>query len=131
MSLILGTTLYLCGQAAIVSGLPGGLIFCGARWILKRGGRPARIVLTLLLPVLGAGIAYGILRLSGLILFPDDNTYSSNFFDASWRDDGIALMLVYGGPFTGIAAALWAGRRAERQRREEDTSNVKQPDGAG
>ena len=131
MRLILELLFYLFIYGAILAGLPGMLAFGVARWCSGRFGRPAQVVLTLALAALGIGLVYGLLRLSGAVLLPGDNTSSYNFFDASWRDDGIDRILLCGGPFVGIAAALWAGQRAERQQREEATSNGKQPDGAG
>lgn len=128
---IMGLLFYLFIYGMILAGLPGMLIFGVARWFSGHFGRFARSVLTLGLTALGVGLAYGLLRLSGAVLLPGDNTYSFNFFDASWRDDGIALILMYGGPFAGIAAALWAGQRAEGNRREEDRNHGKQPDRAG
>ena len=62
---------------------------------------------------LGAGIAYGLLRLTGLIRFPGDNTYSINYLNASWRDDGARVLVACCGPFAGILVALrsfWARR---------------------
>ena len=44
------------------------------------------------------------------------NTWSVNLFDASWRDDGIRLLLNCGVSLSGTAAALLRERRG-RQRR--------------
>ena len=82
-------------------------------------------MLTLALAALGAGVAYGLLRLGGVVLLPDDNTYSTNFFNASWRDEGVFLLLAFGGPLAGIAAALLS---KPAQKREEDMNHGKQPD---
>ena len=125
---ILEMLFFLFIYGFILAGLPGMLAFGVARWFSGRGGRIARVVLLLALAALGVGVAYGVLRLGGLIRFPYDHMRSTNFFDVSWRDDGVRRILLCGGPFTGIAAALAA---TPAQRREEDRDDGKQPDGAG
>ena len=45
-------------------------------------------------------------RLTGIIVYPGDHTWSVDFFDASWRDDGVRFLVLFGGTFAGTAAAL-------------------------
>ncbi len=97
--------------------LPGmmlGLVCCrAAGWCLGRRQRALSVLVWLVLAALAAGTVYGLLRLLGIILLPGDNTWSVNFFDASWRDDGIRFLLNCGVPAAGIAAALVRGEREE------------------
>ena len=65
----------------------------------------------LALAVLGLGTLYGLLRLTGVLVFPGDHTWSVDFFDASWRDDGVRFLVPFGGGFAGTAAALFPGRK--------------------
>ena len=76
------------------------------RLLLRRFGRTAQVVCVLALVVLGVGILYGFLRFSGLILFPNDHTISSHWFDASWRDDGFRYWYSCGTFAAAILAAL-------------------------
>ena len=79
--------------------------FRAAEWCLNKRRRALQIALWLLLTAMAMGIVYGLLRLTGAVLFPGDNTYSVNFFDASWRDDGARVLLACGAPFVAISAA--------------------------
>lgn len=91
-----------------------GLVCCrAAGWCLGRRQRALSVLVWLVLAALAAGTVYGLLRLLGIILLPGDNTWSVNFFDASWRDDGIRFLLNCGVPAAGIAAALVRGEREE------------------
>lgn len=83
------------------------VFYQASRWCLNKR---RKVLVLLALAVLGAGAVYGLLRLTGVIILPSDNTWSVNFFDASWRDDGVRLLILCGGPFAG-AAALMAGRK--------------------
>ena len=65
----------------------------------------------LALAALGIGTAYGLLRWTGIVVFPSDHTWSADFFDASWRDDGVQFLVLCGGPFAGISAALLGKRK--------------------
>ncbi len=89
-----------------VASMPGVICFRAGEWCLDRRRRGRRSLVFLALAVLGAGTAYGLLRLMGIIVLPGDNTYSVNFFDASWRDDGVRWVVACGGSFAGAALAL-------------------------
>ena len=89
--------------------IPAALSWRTTEWCLER--RDLRSAVLPVLAVLGVGTAYGLLRLTGAVILPGDNTYSFNFFDASWRDDGVRLLLIWGAPFAGTAFALIRRRR--------------------
>ena len=72
-------------------------------WCLNRR---LNILVYLALVILGVGTVYGLLRLTGIIVYPGDHTWSVDFFDASWRDDGVRFLVLFGGTFAGTAAAL-------------------------
>ena len=96
--------------------LPLGMVaFVLAYRCLKRGWRGTRILCFLVLVGLAGGMAYGILRFSGTMMFPEDNTISFNWFGASWRDEGFKY--VYGcATFSiGIAAALYATNKQTKR----------------
>ena len=109
---MLSLLLYWLASFVIFSpflGFPAFLLF---RWCLRQNHWFFRglVSVAALACVLGCG--YGVLRLTGAIILPGDNTYSFNFFDTTWRDDGAGLLLVYGGFIISIAAALVSARRA-------------------
>ncbi|MDY3281597.1 hypothetical protein [Dysosmobacter sp.] len=85
-----------------------GISFGIAQWILERYGfgKPFKVAFLLLSLVLTAGMLYGILRYCGIILFPNDNSGSWNWFDSSYRDDGFRHIARCGSVFAGIAAAV-------------------------
>ena len=91
----------------------GMVSYRGALWCLERRSAARRLVLVLVLVAAAAGTGYGLLRLSGLLLLPGDNTWSVNTFDASWRDGGVRYLQVFAGPLGGGAAALLSRRKAE------------------
>lgn len=82
------------------------VVYRAAGWCLNRGWRTLRFLFWLVLAALAAGTVYGLLRLTGIVLLPDDNTWSVNWLEASWRDDGFRILLHCGAPLAGIAAAL-------------------------
>ena len=84
------------------------VFYRASQWCLDRR---LKILVHLALAVLGVGAAYGLLRLTGAIVFPSDNTWSINFLNASWRDDGVRLLVPFGGAFAGTAAALAVRRK--------------------
>ena len=91
----------------VVAGVMAAIVVCrAAGWCLDRRRRVLRLLIWLILAALAGGTVYGLLRMAGIVRLSGDNTYSVNLFDASWRDDGARLLLLCGGPFTGIAAAL-------------------------
>ena len=91
-----------------LASMPAIVFYRAAEWCLRRRLRaPAYLVLA----VLGLGTLYGLLRLTGVLVFPGDHTWSVDFFDASWRDDGVRFLVPFGGGFAGTAAALFPGRK--------------------
>ena len=103
--------LLLLAGIALVPLMVGIVCFRGAVWCLERRSAAGRLVLAAVMAAAAAGAGYGLLRLSGLLIFPRDNTYSVNFFDASWRDEGIGFLQLFGGPLGGGIAALISRRR--------------------
>ena len=90
----------------LVVSLPLGLAtFCFSRWIMERS-RVLQIACTALLFLLAVGMVYGVLRFSGTIRFPNDNTVSFNWFGTSWRDDGFKYVYGCSTFAAGLAAAL-------------------------
>ena len=96
MILIIGFLLLAAALLAIVA-------FRISGWCLNRR---LSFLVYLALAVLGLGTLYGLLRLTGVLVFPGDHTWSVDFFDASWRDDGVRFLVLFGGTFAGTAAAL-------------------------
>ena len=98
---------FLTSLIGLPIALPLGMATFGViRCCLKRYERTVRFVCVLVLLALVVGMAYGFLRFSGMILFPNDNTISFNWFSASWRDDGFRYLYGCSTFAVGIAAAL-------------------------
>ena len=66
------------------------LTFAFVRWCVK--WKTGRIFCGIVLLGLSAGLIYGLLRATGVILYPDDNYMSWNDFDSSFRTEGILLV---------------------------------------
>ena len=90
--------------------MAGFVCFRAALWGMERWGVVKYLVWVVVLAA-AAGTVYGLLRLSGLLLLPGDNTISFNEFDASWRDDGACFLQTSTGPLIGGAAALVLHRK--------------------
>ena len=93
----------IIGFLVLAAALLSIFAFHISAWCLNRR---LNIPVYLALAALGAGTVYGLLRLSGVIVFPSDHTWSVDFFDASWRDDGVRFLVLFGGTFAGTATAL-------------------------
>ena len=93
----------IIGFLVLAAALLSIFAFHISAWCLNRR---LNILVYLVLAALGAGTVYGLLRLSGVIVFPSDHTWSVDFFDASWRDDGVRFLVLFGGTFAGTAVAL-------------------------
>ena len=91
----------------------GMLTFAAARRCLKKGWRKLCV---LVLGILAVGIGYGALRFGGVIVFPGDNGYSANWFDASYRDDGFRYIYGCGTFAAGIAAAFRSKKKAAEKK---------------
>ena len=109
---MLSLLLYWLAHFVIFFPFLGFPAFLLARWCLRRNHWLFRGLVLAAMAVCLLGCGYGVLRLTGAVILPGDNTYSFNFLDATWRDHGAALLLVYGGFLTSIAAALVSARRA-------------------
>ena len=59
------------------------------RWCVK--WKAGRVLCGIVLLGLSAGLIYGLLRAAGMLLYPDDNYMSWNFFDSSFRTEGVQL----------------------------------------
>lgn len=79
--------------------------FAFVRWCVK--WKAGRIFCGIVLLELSAGLIYGLLRATGLILYPDDKARSYYFFDTSFRTVGIKLAVPC---VLELAAVLSAGR---------------------
>ena len=90
--------------------IPASVCFRIAEWCLRRR---LWVLVCLALAVLGAGTVYGLLRLTGAVILPDDHAWSMDFFDASWRDDGVRLLML--SPFAGATAAALPARNRKRR----------------
>lgn len=105
--------------------LPFGLFIGGASFLLSKGllkfRHPAIAAITKLVILLASfaatiGLVYGLLRFNGVITFPTDNFVSWNWFDASYRDEGFALMYFCCSALIGISSAIlvkWNARMSE------------------
>lgn len=92
--------------------LCGILCFAAAQWSLQwKCKMIGRACVLLCLAAMAAGIMYGVLRFSGIILFADDLERSTCWFGSSWRDDGFGYMYGCGPVFAGATAALFFRRR--------------------
>ena len=96
------------GFLFLIAALLGVVAFRISAWCLNRR---LNSLVYLALAVLCAGTVYGLLRLTRTIVFPGDHTWSVDFFDASWRDDGVRFLVPFGGAFAGTAAALLSHRK--------------------
>lgn len=86
----------------------GGFSFFLALWFLRQQTfcNFIRIALLISLLVFAVGMLYGVLRFSGLIVFPEDNFNSYNWFDSSYRDNGFKYIYSCGSMIVGIVAAF-------------------------
>ena len=100
----------IIGFLVLAAALLSIFAFHISAWCLNRR---LNILVYLVLAALGAGTVYGLLRLSGVIVFPSDHTWSVDFFDASWRDDGVRFLVLFGGTFAGTAVALLPRRQRD------------------
>lgn len=64
----------------------------------------ATIFLCILLSA--AGIIYGVLRFSGVLLYASDNSSSCNWFDESFQDEGFQYIYLCATVLVGIGTAL-------------------------
>lgn len=97
--------------------LPCGILcFAAARWGLERKGprirQIVRVCLLIGLALLAAGMAYGLLRYCGVLVFPDDDPSSIHLFNSSGGDEGFQYLYMCGTVFLGILAALRQERAA-------------------
>lgn len=96
----------------------GILCFAATRWGLQRKGprlrRIVRVCLLIGLAILTVGLAYGLMRYCGVLVFPDDDFSSVHMFDSSGGDEGFRYLYVCGTVFLGILAALRQERAAHR-----------------
>ena len=94
----------------------GILCFAAARWGLQRRTlrfrRGVRVCLLIGLALLAAGMAYGLLRYCGVLVFPDDDPSSIHLFNSSGGDEGFQYLYMCGTVFLGILAALRQERAA-------------------
>ena len=92
------------------------LCFAAARWGLQRKTlhfrRGVRVCLLIGLALLAAGMAYGLLRYCGVLVFPDDDPSSIHLFNSSGGDEGFQYLYMCGTVFLGILAALRQERAA-------------------
>lgn len=97
--------------------IPCGLAcFAAAQWSFRLKSPAAQRVvrggLWVCLAALAAGIVYGLLRFSGAVIFPEDNCFSCNWFNTSWRDEGFRYLYCCAVVLCGIGVA-W--RREKRR----------------
>ena len=98
--------------------LIGWVCFCYAKLLLVFK-HPAMAVIAKLAVGLASfaalvSLTSGILRWSGVIMFPTDNGISWNWFGASWRDDGFEYIHPCSCVLIGIALAVLVERKARR-----------------
>lgn len=109
---ILSLLPYLLFQFGIFYLLFGFPAFLLVRWCLRRNCWLLRGLVFVAITACVLVCVYGVLRLTGAVILPGDNTYSFNTFDATWRDHGAGLIVVYGVFLTSITAAMVSVRRA-------------------
>lgn len=87
---------------------PGGIGLLAGRWCLVR--RLERLYV--LLAVLSAlGTIYGLLRLTGLLLFDTDHRSSFLFWGSTWREVGIRWLFLSVPSLAGLLTVFWVRRR--------------------
>jgi hypothetical protein len=95
----------------------GMLCFIVTRWSLRRKNRIMRRILNtgilFSFMISAAGIVYGILRFSGILIFAKDNTVSYNWFDASYRDEGFKYIYSCGVLFLSLVIAGLSQRSSQ------------------
>lgn len=96
--------LYLLFQYGLFFLFLGFPAFLAVRWCLGQNYWILRGLIAVAMAVCVLGCVFGVLRLTGVVILPGDNTYSTNNFDATWRDHGAALLLTCGGFLISIAA---------------------------
>lgn len=105
------TTLFL----VFFQGLPfvlllGFPLFLASRWCLKRKNHSLRTAFRVLawaaLAVCVLMCVYGLLRVTGAVILPEDHTHTATFYDAAWQEEGIAVLIIYGSLLGALAAAL-------------------------
>ena len=94
---------------AAIAVIPAMVGFGAARWCLKRRWRP---LVVLAAAALGVVAIYGLLRLTGAVVFPTDQNSSMFWFGYSCRDDGFHYLYWYGALLTGAVVALAGEKRA-------------------
>ncbi|MCI8869273.1 MAG: hypothetical protein HFF39_01825 [Lawsonibacter sp.] len=69
--------------------------------------RLGKVLCLFALAALGAGAVYGLLRASGVILYPDDRTWSAFFHDSSNREEGFGLAAPCLLALAAVLPAVW------------------------
>ena len=87
----------------------GVVTFAFVRWCVK--WKAGRIFCGIVLLGFSAGLIYGLLRATGVILYPDDKARSYYFFDTSFRTEGIKLATPCALELAVILAAARSGIR--------------------
>ena len=108
--------------------LIGWVCFCYAKLLLMFKHPAIAVIAKLVLGLTSlaaiAGLTYGLLRWSGVIMFPTDNGISWNWFDGSWRDDGFNFIHPCSCVLIGIALAVLTKRNAHRAEAENQGAST-------
>ena len=91
-----------------VAAIPALVGFGAARWCLKRRWT---IPVILVMAVLGAVTIYGLLRLTGAVVFPTDRDSSMFWLGRSYRDEGFRYFYWCGALLTGVVVAFAGEKR--------------------
>ena len=86
-----------------VAAIPAMVSFGAARWCLERRWT---IPVILAIAVLGAVTIYGLLRLTGVVVFPTDRDSSMFWLGRSYRDEGFRCLYWCGALLTGVTVAF-------------------------
>jgi len=99
------------GLLVLVACGMGGFAFLGERWLCRT---QKRFLWAVPVPVLLAGLVYGVLRFSGCLLYAADGWDPSGPWNYTNRNEGALVLAVCGCLLTGAALALWREWRSTR-----------------
>jgi len=96
------------GLLALVAFAIGGGAFLGERALCRT---KKRLLWAVPVPVLLAGLAYGILRFTGCLLYAADGWDTGGAWNYTWQNRGVYVLFTCGCLLAGALLAVWKERR--------------------
>ena len=96
------------GLLALVAFLIGGGAFLGERALCRT---KKWFLWAVPVPVLLAGLVYGILRLTGRLLYAADGWDTGGAWNYTWQNRGVYMLFTCGCLLAGALLAVWKERR--------------------